>query len=58
MEPSDDAARREPAPREPAGAQAPTVDIRQLAERVYRLMLADLRMERARGVRVDRRKAR
>jgi hypothetical protein len=32
-----------------------TVDIERLAEKVYRLMVADLRLERARGVCVVRR---
>lgn len=38
--------------------QAAEVDIKQLAERVYRLMLADLRLEKARGAQATRRKAR
>jgi len=37
---------------------APAIDVKQLAERVYRLMLEDLRLERARGERTPRRKAR
>lgn len=32
------------------------IDIDKLAEKVYQLMLADLRLERARGVRPARRK--
>jgi hypothetical protein len=31
-------------------AQPPAVDIEQLAERVYRLMKSEVRLERARGV--------
>ncbi len=30
-------------------SSSPQIDIQQLTERVYRLMLADLRLERARG---------
>lgn len=47
---------RQPA-REPEGsARGPEpIDLERLAEKVYRLMLADLRLERARGVRPDRR---
>jgi hypothetical protein len=45
------------APQKPEGRPA-AVDLQQLAERVYRLMLADLRMDRARGERPVRRKAR
>ncbi len=48
-----------------AGAQVPStpdqpspVDLVQLAERVYQLMLADLRLEHARGARPLRRKVR
>jgi hypothetical protein len=33
---------------------APAVDVRALAERVYRLMLADARLERARGAAANR----
>jgi hypothetical protein len=36
----------------------PAIDIVQLAERVYRLMREDLRLERARGQSLERRKAR
>lgn len=35
-----------------------TVDVERLAEKVYRLMVAELRLERARGVRVVRRRGR
>jgi hypothetical protein len=39
-------------PRGEAGRPGePTVDVRRLAEKVYRLMLADLRLEQARGAR-------
>ncbi len=34
----------------------PTVDVEALAERVYRLMLAEIRHERARGAGLGRRK--
>jgi hypothetical protein len=55
---SEPAARSgEPAPQKQDRPTA-AVDIQQLAERVYRLMLADLRLERARGERPVRRKAR
>ncbi len=43
---------------QPARQPAPAVNIQQLAERVYRLMLADLRLEQARGQRGERRKTR
>ena len=36
-------------PAEPAGQEAPPIDVQALAERVYRLMLAEARRERARG---------
>ena len=39
----------------PLGAQAPAVDMRKLADKVYRLMLEDLRLERARGGMTPRR---
>lgn len=39
-------------------AQPAQVDIKQLAERVYRLMLADLRLAPLRGERPVRRKGR
>ncbi|MFN8505124.1 hypothetical protein [Kouleothrix sp.] len=42
-------------PREPPAPRA--IDVRQLAERVYQLMLADLRLELARGA-APRRKER
>ena len=58
METSEPAARSgDVAPPKTDGRPA-AVDIQQLAERVYRLMLADLRLERARGERPVRRKAR
>lgn len=44
--PPDDAARGRPKP----------IDIEQLSERVYRLMLADLRLTRARGAVTARRR--
>ena len=39
----------------PAGGAAP--DIQALAERVYRLMLAEARLDRARGVPTSRRRS-
>jgi hypothetical protein len=40
-----------------AGQQMTTpVDVEQLADKVYRLMLAEVRLARARGERVTRRK--
>lgn len=33
-----------------------TVDVQKLADKVYRLMLAELRLERARGTQLARRK--
>lgn len=47
-----------PPPAEPGQAQPTGIDVKQLAERVYRLMLEDLRLDRARGERTPRRKAR
>ena len=47
-----------PASAENGQGQARAIDMKQLAERVYRLMLEDLRLERARGERTPRRKAR
>lgn len=46
---------------QPADASAederqPAIDIDKLTEKVYQLMLEDLRLERARGVRPARRK--
>lgn len=41
-----------PAQQQRSGA---TVDIEKLAEKVYRLMQAELRLERARGARASRR---
>lgn len=35
--------------------RAPVIDINKLAEKVYRLMLAEARLERKRGERSDRR---
>jgi hypothetical protein len=59
MEPSDQHAAGGSAPGAQPGRQpAPAVDIQQLAERVYRLMLAELRLEQARGQRGERRKTR
>jgi hypothetical protein len=52
-----------PEPAQPPEGQPPPeraapapIDIRQLAERVYRLMLADARLEQLRGQRPTRRK--
>ncbi|MBK9710616.1 MAG: hypothetical protein IPO81_04660 [Kouleothrix sp.] len=45
-------------PAEAAQQPAPAIDMQQLAERVYRLMLEDLRLERARGERAPRPKTR
>lgn len=39
----------------PARPAAPTIDLAALAERVYRLMLEDLRLERARAGSLSRR---
>lgn len=43
----------EPAPAPPAApapaSPAPELDVERLVEKVYRLMLADVRLERARG---------
>ena len=53
MEQSDDRARDAEAGGDaPAGGDA--ADIRALAERVYRLMLAEARLDRARGVATSR----
>jgi len=49
------AARDEPAP--PVGDRA-QVDVEKLADRVYRLMLADARLGRARGESIGKRKGR
>lgn len=47
------------APAAPAeGQPGAAIDLKQLAERVYQLMLADLRLQRARGGQPARRKAR
>ncbi len=45
-----------PAP--PGASQPPavTIDVKQVADRVYRLMLADLRLAQARGQRAARRR--
>lgn len=48
MPPKQASAEQPPAP--PAQPPASPIDLHQLAERVYRLMLADLRLEQARGV--------
>lgn len=48
----------QPAQVTPAQQSAHAIDVKQLAERVYQLMLADLRLERARGVPITRRQAR
>lgn len=47
-----------PGPAPPAGppANPPPVDVERLADRVYRLLLADLRLERARGAETRRRR--
>jgi hypothetical protein len=42
--------RSSPAPRAGQGG-AKQIDIRKLADKVYRLMLADIRLEQARGAR-------
>lgn len=46
-----------PAP-EPGAQPAAPIDLKLLAERVYQLMLADLRLDRARGGQPARRKGR
>jgi len=56
MASSEQPASGQPAPGGQAGQPAPAVDVQQLAERVYRLMLAELRLEQARGQRGERRK--
>jgi hypothetical protein len=43
------AAPGEPAPGEGGAGDAPAIDVAVLAERVYRLMCRELRLERARG---------
>lgn len=52
---------REPPPTPPAGQanepQPAGVDIERLAEKVYRLMLAELRLERDRGAATRRRRS-
>ena len=59
MESSEQPANGQAAPGAQAGPPpAPAVDLQQLAERVYRLMLAELRLEQARGQRGERRKMR
>jgi hypothetical protein len=42
----------EPARSTPGSASPSEIDVQQLADRVYRLMLADIRLERARGHRM------
>jgi hypothetical protein len=49
MEPSDDAPQEGLKQQQPEQPQGDGIDVQQLAERVYRLMLADIRLERARG---------
>lgn len=45
-------------PPEQAPKAATEIDPHKLANKIYRLMLADLRLERARGARVPQRKER
>lgn len=54
---SDASANNPPAtPGAQPATPAPPVDVRKLAEKVYQLMLADLRLERARGAPAPRRR--
>ena len=57
MESSEQPTQSGAAPGAQPGRQA-AIDIQQLAERVYRLMLAELRLEQARGQRGERHKTR
>ena len=47
--------RGEPEPQQPPGGEAvhAEIDIEALAEKVYRLMLAEIRLDRARGLSFD-----
>ncbi len=53
-EPAEEA-RPQPAPHRSADRHAQPVDLEQLADRVYRLLLAELRLEQARRGRPERR---
>lgn len=48
----------QPAPSTDNKQVAEAVDVQKLADKVYRLMLAELRLERARGLQPPRRKER
>lgn len=46
---ADQPPNKPPAERQPAPSAPAPIDVQALAEKVYQLMLADLRLERARG---------
>ena len=58
MEPSETAQQPQHPPDSAEQPQPPAIDIRQLADRVYRLMLEEIRLEQARGDRGVRRSVR
>lgn len=60
MSDSDDTQiqRAEGAQQQPEGGQPPQIDLHLLAEKVYRLMLADLRLEQARSGSPQKRRGR
>jgi hypothetical protein len=55
---SEDAGSGTPRPSSDEPKEAPPVDVKLLAEKVYRLMLADLRLAQARSGRMSRGKKR
>jgi hypothetical protein len=55
---SDDAGKGTPRPSPDQPKEAPPIDVKLLAEKVYRLMMVDLRLAQARSGRMSRGKKR